>query len=349
MNEMDVKSLLMSFICVFLFRIEDIVFKWLQDRFQVSTAVSSHLQSMNDDELVAYIDFELAEYARRMDSHEYSDDRVLQTMELLPHTMNGCCLLHLHDYHLLPILCHLFRLLTRSSFALRRVSTLPRITALLQQRESVLKCTLSNALHVLYFLHYIHALGSVRFNRVQEFFMFFFSLYSSTVTPTDISLFAIQLCFRVLNPDDVYRDCLAFFMSGLREGLHDANPDVPTGMETMMTYFFFCLLSVVYDRNVISFDKDAIFTHRLINTTCQPENKTLEEVEESMQNYKRMDEEVFKALQTVATEQFDMDKAANVYQLKDDVVAHACVFNGYSSLLSQNAMIEVVVALQRDE
>ena len=232
---------------------------------------------------------------------------------------------------------------THSSFALRRPTTFPRLAALLQQHAPVLECVLSNALHSLYFSHYIHSLGTIRFNRVQEFFMYFFYLYASTVDYTDLFLFAVQLCLRLLDPDRVYRHCLAFFTRGLKEGLHDTNDAAPKGKETMVTYFFFCLLSVVYDRSVVSFDKDAIFARRVINYACRPENQTLEGIESAMQNYQRMDEEVYKVLQAVADEQFDMDEAANVYQLKDAVVAQACVFNGYGSLFNQNEMMEVAV------
>ena len=299
---------------------------------------------MTDDELVAYVDFEVSEYARRMATHVYDDEQAFQAQkEAFPRATGGCCLLHHHDYHLLPILCLSRFLLTHSSFALRRTTTFPRLAALLQQHAPVLECVLSNALHSLYFSHYIHSLGTIRFNRVQEFFMYFFYLYASTVDYTDLFLFAVQLCLRLLDPDRVYRHCLAFFTRGLKEGLHDTNDAAPKGKETMVTYFFFCLLSVVYDRSVVSFDKDAIFARRVINYACRPENQTLEGIESAMQNYQRMDEEVYKVLQTVADEQFDMDEAANVYQLKDAVVAQACVFNGYGSLFNQNEMMEVAV------
>ena len=132
---------------------------------------------MTDDELVAYVDFEVSEYARRMTTHVYDDEQAFQAQkEAFPRATGGCCLLHHHDYHLLPILCLSRFLLTHSSFALRRATTFPRLAALLQQHAPVLECVLSNALHSLYFSHYIHSLGTIRFNRVQEFFMYFFYL-----------------------------------------------------------------------------------------------------------------------------------------------------------------------------
>ena len=194
---------------------------------------------MTDDELVAYVDFEVSEYARRMATHVYDDEQAFQAQkEAFPRATGGCCLLHHHDYHLLPILCLSRFLLTHSSFALRRPTTFPHLAALLQQHAPVLECVLSNALHSLYFSHYIHSLGTIRFNRVQEFFMYFFYLYASTVDYTDLFLFAVQLCLRLLDPDRVYRHCLAFFTRGLKEGLHDTNDAAPKGKETMVTYFW---------------------------------------------------------------------------------------------------------------
>ena len=35
MGEIDTKPMIKSFICLFLFQIEDFVFKWLRNRFQV--------------------------------------------------------------------------------------------------------------------------------------------------------------------------------------------------------------------------------------------------------------------------------------------------------------------------
>ena len=236
-----------------------------------------------------------------------------------------------------------------SSFALRRPSSSQCLFALCKSHASVLFCILSNALHVLYFSHYIHSLGPIRFNKTQEFFMYFFSVYYTPVNYTDLYVFAIQLCFRALDANTVYDTCLAFFIQGLKEEIEDDNEDAPKGKETMLTYFFFCLLSAVYDRNIISYDSDVVLTRRVINYACRMENQTLREIEESMQNFQPQDELVFKILQRIADEEYDMDKAENVYRLKKETVQQASIFNGYGSLFDQNEMLEVCVLARSEE
>lgn len=81
MGEIDTKPMIKSFICLFLFQIEDFVFKWLRNRFQVLLTTESDVQSMTDDELVAYVDFEVSEYARRMTTHVYDDEQAFQAQK----------------------------------------------------------------------------------------------------------------------------------------------------------------------------------------------------------------------------------------------------------------------------
>ena len=80
---------------------------------------------------------------------------------------------------------------------------------------------------------------------------------------------------------------------------------------------------------------------RIIEFMCVPENRTLTEIEESLESFADKAATVHKCLQTLATSSFDSDKIETTYQLKDEFLEKANIFNGFFSLMEQNERINV--------
>ena len=76
---------------------------------------------------------------------------------------------------------------------------------------------------------------------------------------------------------------------------------------------------------------------------CFPENRTLTEIEESLESFSDKTGTVYKCLQTLSTSSFDIDKVETTYQLKDEFVEKVNIFNGFFSLMEQNERINVLL------
>ena len=74
---------------------------------------------------------------------------------------------------------------------------------------------------------------------------------------------------------------------------------------------------------------------------CFPENRTLTEIEESLESFADKTPIVYDSLQIIATSSFDVDKMETTYQLKDEYLEEVSVFNGVYSLMEQNERINV--------
>lgn len=74
---------------------------------------------------------------------------------------------------------------------------------------------------------------------------------------------------------------------------------------------------------------------------CFPENRTLTEIEESLESFADKTPIVYDCLQIIATSSFDVDKMETTYQLKDEYLEEVSIFNGVSSLMEQNERINV--------
>jgi hypothetical protein len=74
---------------------------------------------------------------------------------------------------------------------------------------------------------------------------------------------------------------------------------------------------------------------------CFPENRTLTEIEESLESFADKTPIVYDCLQIIATSSFDVDKMETTYQLKDEYLEEVSVFNGVYSLMEQNERINV--------
>lgn len=74
---------------------------------------------------------------------------------------------------------------------------------------------------------------------------------------------------------------------------------------------------------------------------CFPENRTLTEIEESLESFADKTPIVYDCLQIIATSSFDVDKMETTYQLKDEYLEEVSIFNGVYSLMEQNERINV--------
>ena len=74
---------------------------------------------------------------------------------------------------------------------------------------------------------------------------------------------------------------------------------------------------------------------------CFPENRTLTEIEESLESFADKTPIVYDCLQIIATSSFDGDKMETTYQLKDEYLEEVSIFNGVYSLMEQNERINV--------
>ena len=74
---------------------------------------------------------------------------------------------------------------------------------------------------------------------------------------------------------------------------------------------------------------------------CFPENRTLTEIEESLESFADKTPIVYDCLQIIATSSFDVDKMETTYQLKGEYLEEVSVFNGVYSLMEQNERINV--------
>ena len=74
---------------------------------------------------------------------------------------------------------------------------------------------------------------------------------------------------------------------------------------------------------------------------CFPENRTLTEIEESLESFGDKTPIVYDCLQIIATSSFDVDKMETTYQLKDEYLEEVSIFNGVYSLMEQNERINV--------
>ena len=74
---------------------------------------------------------------------------------------------------------------------------------------------------------------------------------------------------------------------------------------------------------------------------CFPENRTLTEIEESLESFADKTHIVYDCLQIIATSSFDVDKMETTYQLKDEYLEEVSIFNGVYSLMEQNERINV--------
>ena len=74
---------------------------------------------------------------------------------------------------------------------------------------------------------------------------------------------------------------------------------------------------------------------------CFPENRTLTEIEESLESFADKTPIVYDCLQIIATSSFDVDKMETTYQLKDEYLEEVSIFNGVYSLMEQNDRINV--------
>lgn len=72
-----------------------------------------------------------------------------------------------------------------------------------------------------------------------------------------------------------------------------------------------------------------------------PENRTLTEIEESLESFADKTPIVYDCLQIIATSSFDVDKMETTYQLKDEYLEEVSIFNGVYSLMEQNERINV--------
>ena len=73
---------------------------------------------------------------------------------------------------------------------------------------------------------------------------------------------------------------------------------------------------------------------------CFPENRTLTEIEESLESFADKTPIVYDCLQIIATSSFDVDKMETTYQLKDEYLEEVSIFNGVYSLM-ENQRINV--------
>lgn len=74
---------------------------------------------------------------------------------------------------------------------------------------------------------------------------------------------------------------------------------------------------------------------------CFPENRTLTEIEDSLESFVDKTPIVYNCLQIIATSSFDDDKMEATYQLKDEYLEEVSIFNGVYSLMEQNERINV--------
>ena len=74
---------------------------------------------------------------------------------------------------------------------------------------------------------------------------------------------------------------------------------------------------------------------------CFPENRTLTEIEESLESFADKTPIVYDCLQIIATSSLDVDKMETTYQLKDEYLEEVSIFNGVYSLMEQNERINV--------
>ena len=74
---------------------------------------------------------------------------------------------------------------------------------------------------------------------------------------------------------------------------------------------------------------------------CFPDNRTLTEIEASLESFADTTPIVYDCLQIIATSSFDVDKMETTYQLKDEYLEEVSIFNGVYSLMEQNERINV--------
>ena len=74
---------------------------------------------------------------------------------------------------------------------------------------------------------------------------------------------------------------------------------------------------------------------------CFPENRTLTEIEESLESFSEKTPIVYDCLHIIDTSSFDVDKMETTYQLKDEYLEEVSIFNGVYSLMEQNERINV--------
>lgn len=171
-------------------------------------------------------------------------------------------------------------------------------------------------------------------------------VFSSVVSVVTVYLFAIQLCFLCMDVDTVLNVILKCFTSDL---ITDARPltneeeeSIPVGQRYLFTYYFFLLLSVLYNRNVVSYDDETLVTEVLLTLSLTLKRLTPDRITKDyyLSGHQQM---AFSALRKIAEEKYDTIDNVLTYCIKNEYLKGMCMFNGIFSLFDINKCFDVGV------
>ena len=216
--------------------------------------IQTALQSMTNQQAVAFFHGVLLDYQQHQATTPYEDSDVLAAMNHTStssfsrqHYTDGRCNLYLHDFHVLMI----------ASLVLCKEG-IPQqaVYDLCNQYSGVLTCILHNSLRKLACYYIIHAIGGIRYSEWHMQVASLEILYTSMSNTIDSDLFAIQLAARTLNPNEVVKEMILYFGDELAIGMGPEDASLSVGKTQMMSYWISCLLSVLYARNMINHDQN---------------------------------------------------------------------------------------------
>lgn len=221
---------------------DDIFMKW----------IASESKKWSSEQICAFLERSLSDYDRKQRECVYDDARLMASQDSYTDYMEGRCYVHAHDYFLLNILAIVF---TQQETQCIEVC---------KKYPSVFTTLLNNSIRCLCCIHACQALGFDRYGTWHESIIYYDVVLTSRFTIVDYYLYSIQVALRVLDPDQVVLDIIAFHANGLRLGLGENNEDKSVGKEWMLSYCVFTLLSVLFTQNVLSLDNQvsaSVFTH----------------------------------------------------------------------------------------
>lgn len=230
---MEDSSHMQSFVMMFQQQTEDIFIKW----------VASESKKWTSEQTVAFLERSLSDYDRKQQECVYDDARLMASQKSYTDYMEGRCYVHAHDYYLLNVLAVLLNTQEEA-----------QCIAVCKKHPSVFTTLLNNSIRCLCCIHACQALGFERYRKWHESIVYYDVVLTSRFTIVDFYLYAIQLALRVLDPDQVVLDIIAFHANDLRLGLGENNEDKSVGKEWMLSYCVFTILSVLFTQNVFRLD-----------------------------------------------------------------------------------------------
>lgn len=227
---------------------------------------------------------------------------------------------------------------------LSRSSIHSLLIPVLKSYESVMNSFLTNACHLFYAQFYMYSLGDIRFNDLQDMMVHTNQAFPCVVSVVTVYLFAIQLCFLCMDVDSVLSVLLNCFSSDLitdsRPLTKEEEESIPVGKQSMFSYFFFLLLSILYNRNVINYDTKELAIEVFLKLSLTSSGLTSESVEDDI-FLSHNPQLAFSVLKEISKEMYDTVSAVFTYDIKKEYLKNMCVFDGYSSFFYINNYIKV--------